>query len=273
VRIGLVLPTFTLDGSRPITTARLAEAAGLDGVFVFDHLWPVGQPGRPALSAVPVLGAVAAATRSVVVGSLVARVGLLDPDRLVDALTTLAVVAGGPGRVVAALGVGDGASAPENEAYGLPFPPAAARLAALAEVVGRLAAAGLTTWVGGRSAGIRAVAAAHAGALNVWNATAAEIEIEDADLRVRAGERPVAMTWGGQVLIGSDGPDVARRRSKHGEREGLVSGTIDEVAEQLMARSAAATLDWAVCAPLDVVADPPAAVANLAQVQRVLALA
>jgi alkanesulfonate monooxygenase SsuD/methylene tetrahydromethanopterin reductase-like flavin-dependent oxidoreductase (luciferase family) len=127
VRVGLTLPTFTPDGTLTARTARAAEAAGLDGVFVFDHLWPLGSPGRPALSGIPVLGAVASVTANVALGPLVARVGLLDDDRLVDALRTVDTISG-RGRLLVGLGAGDHGSAQENLAYGLPFPPAGARL-------------------------------------------------------------------------------------------------------------------------------------------------
>ena len=52
VRIGVTLPSFREDASA-VDAAILAERLGLDGVFVFDHLWPIGQPDRPALSAMP----------------------------------------------------------------------------------------------------------------------------------------------------------------------------------------------------------------------------
>ena len=46
MRIGVTLPSFRDDASA-VDAARQAERLGLDGVFVFDHLWPIGQP-RPA---------------------------------------------------------------------------------------------------------------------------------------------------------------------------------------------------------------------------------
>ena len=39
VRVGLTLPSFVEDPEIPIAVARAAEAAGIDAVFVFDHLW------------------------------------------------------------------------------------------------------------------------------------------------------------------------------------------------------------------------------------------
>ncbi len=44
MRVGVTLPTFR-DDAAALDAARRAEALGLDGVFVFDHLWPLGQRG------------------------------------------------------------------------------------------------------------------------------------------------------------------------------------------------------------------------------------
>ena len=49
----------------------------------------MGQPDRPALSSGPLLGAVAASTSTISVGTLVARVGLLPDDVLVAVLSSL----------------------------------------------------------------------------------------------------------------------------------------------------------------------------------------
>ena len=39
MKIGLTLPSFVTDPDVPLVVARAAEAAGLDGVFVYDHLF------------------------------------------------------------------------------------------------------------------------------------------------------------------------------------------------------------------------------------------
>ncbi len=41
VRIGVTLPQFTGDRDRFADGARRAEAAGLDSIWLFDHLWPL----------------------------------------------------------------------------------------------------------------------------------------------------------------------------------------------------------------------------------------
>lgn len=260
MKLGVSLPTFTADGDLTVRAALAAEAAELDGVFVFDHLWPLGNPGRPALSAIAALGSVAAATTHLHLGPLVARVGLRADDHLVGALTTLDVIAG-PGRLIAGLGVGDHLSAAENVAYGLGFEPVARRIESLGRVASRLRAAGITVWIGGRSHALHRAAKRWSDALNSWGASAQDLA---------ALSLPV--TWGGQVLIGSDEDDLARRIERYGVRPGLVVGTVTAVAAHLAGLAAAGAL-WAVCAPLDIGDDPETALENLAGVQRGLALA
>jgi len=83
VKVGITLPTFEPTAAAALATARAAEGAGIDGVFVFDHLWRGARRSRPCPVDVPGcwplsrqgLGAFR-------LGSLVARVGFL-PDRLI----------------------------------------------------------------------------------------------------------------------------------------------------------------------------------------------
>ena len=56
IRTGIVLPTFRQTADLALDVAARAEEAGVDGVFCYDHVWPLGQPDRPALAPFPVLG-------------------------------------------------------------------------------------------------------------------------------------------------------------------------------------------------------------------------
>ena len=94
VKVGLTLPQFRHDAGPALETAEQAEAAGLDGVFVFDHLWPLGQPSRPALHGVTLAAALLTRTERLTVGTLVARVGLLPDAVLADEFVTLARIGG-----------------------------------------------------------------------------------------------------------------------------------------------------------------------------------
>jgi alkanesulfonate monooxygenase SsuD/methylene tetrahydromethanopterin reductase-like flavin-dependent oxidoreductase (luciferase family) len=192
VRVGITLPQFRDDPDAAIEVARHAEGSGLDGVFVFDHLWPIGQPDRPAIHSQALLGALAVETSSLALGTLVARVGLLPDAVLVHALDTANRVSGG--RVIAGLGTGDHLSRAENIAYGVPFAPVADRLAALERCAVMCREKGMPTWVGGRSPRTREVAVRAADAWNLWGAPAEDL----------AAERDVPVTWGGQVRPDDD---------------------------------------------------------------------
>ena len=173
MRVGVTLPSFR-DGAGPaLDAAQAAEEAGLDGVFVFDHLWPLGRPDRPALSAFPLLGAVAAATDRVALGPLVARVGLVPDDVLVAELISLARLA--PGRVVAGLGTGDEKSETENRAFGVAYESADRRRLALRRCARALRDRGVDVWIGGGSVATDEIAAELGVALNLWDAPPAAI--------------------------------------------------------------------------------------------------
>src|SRR5262249_22984402 len=104
VRVGLTLPSFVRDVDEVLAVAVAAEAAGLDGVFVYDHLFRFAADGsrRPALEFTALLGAVAATTSSIRVGPLVARATLRPPAMTALTFATAHRLAGA--RFVGALG-------------------------------------------------------------------------------------------------------------------------------------------------------------------------
>jgi alkanesulfonate monooxygenase SsuD/methylene tetrahydromethanopterin reductase-like flavin-dependent oxidoreductase (luciferase family) len=193
LRIGVTLPTFRGDARTALGAARDAESAGLHGVFCFDHLWPMGQPGRPALSCLPMLAAVAAVTRRIRLGPLVARVGLLPDQVLLASLESLANIAGD--RLLVGIGTGDSKSAEEHLRNGLAYLGPAARLESLVGICRRLHAVGIEAWVGAGSEATNEAARAANAALNFWDVTPERLSEE-----VRRG--PV--TWGGPIPGGTD---------------------------------------------------------------------
>ncbi|MDA8291215.1 MAG: LLM class flavin-dependent oxidoreductase [Actinomycetota bacterium] len=166
--MGIVLPTFEPSAAPAFAAADEAERAGLHGVFAYDHLWPMGQPGRPAISPYPLLGAVSARTSRVALGTLVARVGLVPDEVLVAELVTLHALSSG--RAVVAIGAGDAKSAAENLAYGVAFEPPATRRERVRSVVTRLSLDGVPAWVGGGAPETDAIAREVGAALNLWGA-------------------------------------------------------------------------------------------------------
>jgi alkanesulfonate monooxygenase SsuD/methylene tetrahydromethanopterin reductase-like flavin-dependent oxidoreductase (luciferase family) len=224
MRVGVTLPQFRDEAGTALAAARRAEHLGLDGVFCFDHLWPLGQPDRPALSSGPLLGAVAASTTSIALGSLVARIGLLPDDVLVSVITSLSTIS--RGRFIAGVGTGDNLSRAENLAFGLPFEPADERRARVASVAAAARRAGVPVWIGGGVPKTVEVARQVGVAVNLW-----EVEpVQVAELTAVGME----VTWGGPL-----------------------GGTVKEVAERL-GELAAAGATWTVCAwpeSLDAVAE------------------
>lgn len=178
MKIGITLPTFEPVSAPALETARAAEAARIDGVFAFDHLWPIGHKSRPALAMYPVLGAVAATTRHTRVGSLVARVGFL-PDGLVAASLISLHELAGP-RLVAGLGIGDDKSVAENEAYGIAWPRPDDRRASLAAIVSQLLAQGIECWVGATAPATLEVARSVGATVNLWDVDLRRLEAEAA---------------------------------------------------------------------------------------------
>jgi F420-dependent oxidoreductase-like protein len=106
---------------RLAAAARAAEEAGFDAISVPDHVHQNrvgGGAASPMFEAYTVLGALALATTSATLFSLVSPVTLREPGLLAKAVTTLDVISGGR----AVLGVGAGWDVSEHEAYGIAFP-------------------------------------------------------------------------------------------------------------------------------------------------------
>jgi alkanesulfonate monooxygenase SsuD/methylene tetrahydromethanopterin reductase-like flavin-dependent oxidoreductase (luciferase family) len=267
VRVGLTLPQFRDQADDAIATAIAAESVGIDGVFVFDHLWPIGRPDRPAIPSQVLLGALAVETSRVVIGTLVSRVSLFPNAVLAHAIATAARMAGP--RFVAGLGTGDSLNRAENEAYGVPFDAAAERLADLEDCCRRLVAEGVPTWAGGLSPMVRRIAAEVANGWNGWALSTTDWVLAASEVRAfaaeagRAGE--VECTWGGQVLVARTQREVDEKRQRLGDRTHLVAATVDGLAGHLR-RLAGDGCTFAVCAPVDVGDDPdvPAMVADAA---------
>jgi alkanesulfonate monooxygenase SsuD/methylene tetrahydromethanopterin reductase-like flavin-dependent oxidoreductase (luciferase family) len=249
VRLGVTLPQFSEDPEPALAAARRAEAVGLDGVFVFDHLWPLHRPDRPALHCFSLLGALAAETERVTLGSFMARVSVLPDAVLVHTLVSLHRML--EGRFIAGLGTGDRFNKDENVAYGLGYPPADERARHAVDCCRRLREAGVRTWVGGLSARVRTLAAAEADGWNGWGVSVS------AFTELAAAVDGVEKTWGGQVLVGRTDAHAAEKLERHGSRPNLVHGTVDDLRRHLQALSDADAA-WAICSPLDVGQDAEA---------------
>jgi len=192
MKVGVTLPQFSDRADLAIAAATEAERLGIDGVFCFDHLWPMGQPDRPALSCWPLLGALAASTSTIRVGTLVARIGLLPDPMLTGALVGLSAISGG--RIIAGLGTGDRLSRGENEAFGIPFESADRRRERLGEVAAAVMAAGIPVWVGSGQDKTVGLTRSLGATVNLWETEPVRVaELVSSGLDV---------TWGGPVGSG-----------------------------------------------------------------------
>jgi hypothetical protein len=186
VKLGVLLPTFRNGAADALAFAATAADAGVDGVFAYDHLWPIGSPTRPSLAPFPLLAAVAQ-RHDVVVGPLVARVGLVGTSHLVDEFLTLERVA--PSRVICALGAGDKLSAAENEAYDITRRGADERRAMMADVA-RALCDSMPIWFGAGNDDTNQAARDVGATINLWDAT---------PQRVRDMTSTGEVSWAGPV--------------------------------------------------------------------------
>ena len=140
-RFGLQMPNFTFPGvedgelfEKLAQIAVSAEESGFDSLWVMDHFYQipmVGPRGDPMLEAYTTLGAIAARTRRVSLGTMVTGVTYRNPALLAKMITTLDVISSGR----AILGIGAAWNDDEHAGYGFEFPPVAERMERLEEAL------------------------------------------------------------------------------------------------------------------------------------------
>jgi F420-dependent oxidoreductase-like protein len=139
-RFGLQLPNFTLgvpDAAlfdAVVDLAVAGEEGGFSSLWVMDHLYQLpglGGADQPMLEAYTLLGALAARTRSVQLGTLVTGVTYRNPALLAKEVTTLDVISSGR----AILGIGAAWHDIEHVAFGFDYPSDRERLDRLEEAV------------------------------------------------------------------------------------------------------------------------------------------
>jgi F420-dependent oxidoreductase-like protein len=111
-----------------------AEEAGFDSVWVMDHFFQLpamGGPDQPMLEAYTLLGALAARTHRVQLGTLVTGVTYRNPGILAKIVTTLDVISRGR----AVLGIGGAWYDVEHQGLGVDYPSDRVRLDMVEEAV------------------------------------------------------------------------------------------------------------------------------------------
>jgi F420-dependent oxidoreductase-like protein len=132
MRYGLDVAQHQLTFDDLVARARLADDAGLDGVWVFDHFKALyADPKGPALEAWTLLAGLARETSRVRLGTLVTGMTLRNPSVLAAEVVTVDHLSGG--RVECAIGAAW--NEPEHRELGIPFPPLAERMDRLEEGV------------------------------------------------------------------------------------------------------------------------------------------
>ena len=148
MKLGLQLPWYDWPGSRDAdigpalrSAAERAEAAGFASLWVMDHFFPIefesppfprsGSVAEPMLESYAVLNYLAAVTRSMSLGPLVAGAFHRHPSVLVKAASALDVLSGGRSY----FGIGAGWYDREARGLGIPYPDEAERYALLEETV------------------------------------------------------------------------------------------------------------------------------------------
>ena len=141
IKVGLQIPNFTYPGVAPehlfervAEVAVAAEGAGADTVMVMDHFYQLAMLGpieHEMMEAYTLLGAIAARTSKVQLGTLVTGVTYRNPAILAKIVTTLDVISSGR----AFLGIGAAWFDVEHHALGVDFPPVKERFERLEEAL------------------------------------------------------------------------------------------------------------------------------------------
>lgn len=269
-RIGVQLPEVErrVGWTELATMARTAEAVGLDGIWVGDHLLydlPDGTVRGPH-EVWTTLAALAAVTERVVLGPLVASVGFHEPAMLAKLAASVDNVS--RGRLV--VGLGAGWNEREYRAFGFPFDQRVARFEEAFGIIRRLLAGETVThegrfhsvdrcvidpppvrdggpplMVGSVGPRMLAITLPHVRAWNVWFShygnDAAGLAGVAADVRHRCeaiGRDPAEVLGTAAVYVQAPG-GIGRTMGSDGTSVAPLRGTPAAVADQLATFAAA----------------------------------
>lgn len=112
---GVYLPQVGFTYDEVLHRAQRCEAVGIESVWLYDHLWGPGMPGRPSFEAWTLATALLARTERLRVGHLVLCNQFRHPLLLAKMAATLDVISGGR----LDLGIGSGSIEEEHDRTGL----------------------------------------------------------------------------------------------------------------------------------------------------------
>jgi F420-dependent oxidoreductase-like protein len=132
MRFGLDVSQHQLTYDEILARVRYGEEAGFEGAWIFDHFSPLyGDPAGPCLEAWSLLGALAASTERIRLGTLVTGITHRHPSVLTAEIVTVDHVS--RGRVEC--GLGAAWNEQEHRSLGIPFPSTRERMERLEEAI------------------------------------------------------------------------------------------------------------------------------------------
>lgn len=132
MRFGLDIAQHQLTWDEIVVRARMAEDAGFDGIWVFDHFTALyADPKGPCLEGWTLLAGLARETTRIRLGTLVTGMTYRAPSVLAAEVVTVDHLSGGR----AECAIGAAWNEEEHRELGIPFPPAGERMDLLEEGV------------------------------------------------------------------------------------------------------------------------------------------
>lgn len=223
MKIGWALPQSLQNPGTCLEFAKRCEELNFDSVWVYDHLMPYWLPGGgPSLDGWILLGAVAAFTGRVRVGTLVTNVNLRNPGILARMAVTVDRISNG--RLTLGLGVGDELSRPELKAFGYKYEPWTTRTRKLKRTVEMLRKAWtgkethfdaddvvfhgtmsptptghIPIWIGGKHSQLGKLALENADGWNLWGISFGEVARRINNLPKHALGDKFELSWAGHI--------------------------------------------------------------------------
>ncbi len=211
VPVSITAAQFSRDWHELEASAYRAETLGFDGLFLFDHLVPLGDPHRPVFELASAIGAVAAVTTTLRIGTLVLRAPMRHLSISTEIIETAVMLA--PGRFVLGVGAGDRMSFDEARRFGMASGSLDQRIRLVEELVTSVATTNpeLPIWVGGVHPKVLSLVRDRKVGWNGWGISAETFAATSKPLH-----GPV--TWGGPVVLGEDRAEAARLK---GDRDAI----------------------------------------------------